>query len=367
MAENNKEQKNTKPSFKDELKKYVTFKTDNNKETNTITGFKENYDKDGWKDWKEEHEKSIILTKDGGVKIKDLKANAEYTFEQNNKNAEQIKNELVTLKNKNNVNDFSDTFDKLGKCAALRSINKLLGYIGKDPKAKDMLNTLQGVDFNDIYNIAFEKVKDIKKGDFDGMTPMQVMEVIARMSAANSLKENGKIDDTTYSELVKPAEEKVTERFSPDIATNGATRSKYESVYNKYNNSFTDGFEEYSTRIKEGKDLDKLVEPFTNKKMPPETKLQKGAEMAGKAVSAVGKEIGKILDITENSPDIYSKMIFALIGGGKKLWKNIKKQNALKRFQNYKNDTTSAFKKMIKTSMDKINKNKWISKSNEAK
>ena len=101
--------------------------------------------------------------------------------------------------------------------------------------------------------------------------------------------------------------------------------------------------------------------------MPPETKLQKGIELAGKAVSAIGKEIGNILDITENSPDIYSKMIFALIGGGKKLWANIKKQNALKRFSNYKKTTTSEFKKMIDTAMDKIKKNKWLEKSRGAK
>ena len=267
--------------------------------------------------------------------------------------------------------DFNDIFNNLGKCAALRSMNKLFGFIGKDPKAQDIIKTLNDVDMDDIYNLAFQDKKGISKDSFAGKTPYQIIDTCAKMNAVNSLKNDGKIDDGTFNTLVKSDTDNINDKYTDEIKSNSVTRNKFESIENKYTDAFIDGFNDYQKIIKEG-DADKLKElkePYTNKQVPSSEwkKLSGSIGVAGKAVAAVGKEVGRILDITENSPDIYSKMIFALIGGGKKLLKNIQKQNVLRRFAAYKKITATGFRKTINDSINAIKKNGLIKKANEAK
>lgn len=267
--------------------------------------------------------------------------------------------------------NFNKIFNDLGKCAALRSMNKLFGFIGKDPKAQDVIKTLNDVDMDDIYNIAFQDKKSISKDAFSGKTPYEIIDTCAKMNAVNSLKNDGKIDDGTFNTLVKSDTDNINDKYTDEIKSNSATRNKFESFQNKYTDEFQNGFNEFQEDIKSGdpEKLKKLKEPFTNKEVPSTEwkKLSGAVGVAGKVISGVGKEVGRILDITENSPDIYSKMIFALIGGGKKLLKNIQKQNVLRRFAAYKKITATGFRKTVNDSLNVIKKNGLIKKSNEAK
>jgi hypothetical protein len=95
------------------------------------------------------------------------------------------------------------------------------------------------------------------------------------------------------------------------------------------------------------KDPSTVVDPFTKKKLAEPGKVTKGVEMASSLVGKAGSKLGEIVGVTENSPDIYSKMIFAMIGGGKKLWKNLKKMNAMKRFGEYKKVTVKSLKQTV--------------------
>ena len=267
--------------------------------------------------------------------------------------------------------DFNDIFNNLGKCAALRSMNKLFGYIGKDPKAQDVIKTLDDIDMDDIYNLAFQNTKNISKDIFAGKTPIEIIDTCAKMNAVNSLKNDNKIDEGTFNTLVKGDTDNVNEKYTDGIKSNSVTRNRFESFENKYTDEFQNGFDEYQKIIKEGdkEKLKELKEPFTNNKIPDTEwkKLSSAVNVAGKAAAAIGKGIGNILDITENSPDIYSKMIFALIGGGKKLLKNIQKQNVLRRFAEYKKITATGFRKTVNNSLEVIKKNGLIKKANEAK
>ena len=237
--------------------------------------------------------------------------------------------------------DFIDIFNKLGQSAALRAVIGWKDLIGKDTKPQDLIDATNQQDFNDIYNLAFEnKGLGVIKDEFKNRKPYDVMESIAARVAVETLKKNEKIDDTTYGKFVNDGKYKIDE-----IKSDQATRVKYESVKQNFNNAFTAGVLDMQKQLKE--DPEKIVDPFTKKKLAEPGKVVKGVELAANLVGKVGSKIGEIVGVTENSPDIYSKMIFAMIGGGKKLWKNLKKMNAMKRFNEYKKVTVKSLKQTV--------------------
>lgn len=237
--------------------------------------------------------------------------------------------------------DFTDIFNKLGQSAALRAVIGWKDLIGKDTKPQDLINATNQQDFNDIYNLAFEnKGLGVIKDEFKNRKPYDVMESIAARVAVESLKKNEQIDDATYGKFVNDGKYKIDE-----IKSDQATRVKYESVKQNFNNAFTSGVLDMQKQLKE--DPEKIVDPFTKKKLAEPGKVVKGVEMAASLVGKAGAKLGEIVGVTENSPDIYSKMIFAMIGGGKKLWKNLKKMNAMKRFGEYKKVTVKSLKQTV--------------------
>ena len=154
------------------------------------------------------------------------------------------------------------------------------------------------------------------------------------------MKKAGKIDDETYNKLVKVTDE--NKEYSKDIATDAATKNKCASIKSELENAFEEGVKETRQELNEGKDI---VEPFTNRKLKMEDgKIAKALKGAAKNAA---KKIGEILGISENAPDIFSKLIFAAIGGGNKLWKNIQKKRALARFNDYKKVTVKSLKKEV--------------------
>lgn len=237
--------------------------------------------------------------------------------------------------------DFTDIFNKLGQSAALRAVIGWKDLIGKDTKPQDLINATNQQDFNDIYNLAFEnKGLGVIKDEFKNRKPYDVMESIAARVAVESLKKNEQIDDATYGKFVNDGKYKIDE-----IKSDQATRVKYESVKQNFNNAFTSGVLDMQKQLKE--DPEKIVDPFTKKKLAEPGKVVKGVELAASLVGKAGAKLGEIVGVTENSPDIYSKMIFAMIGGGKKLWKNLKKMNAMKRFGEYKKVTVKSLKQTV--------------------
>ena len=232
-------------------------------------------------------------------------------------------------------------FYNLGQSAALRAVIGWKDLIGKDTKPQDLINATNQQDFNDVYNLAFEDGRlGIIKDEFKNRKPYDVMESCAARIAIESLKANNKIDDDTYNKFVNDKKYKIDE-----IKSDQTTRIKYEAVKQNLNNEFTNGVLEMQKKLKE--DPSSIVDPFTKKKLAEPTKVQQGVELAAKLVGKVGSKIGEIVGVTENSPDIYSKMIFAMVGGGKKLWKNLKKMNAMKRFSEYKKVTVKSLKETV--------------------
>lgn len=237
-------------------------------------------------------------------------------------------------------NEYDRFFKNLGICAVLRSANSIK-ETGKNPDHKKLMEDIKNIDFDDIYDLAFEDDKSIKKGQYNDKTPDNVMKSIARRVAIETLKQNEKIDSAKYDELVK-ADDDGFKEYSNDIASDAATKNKYMSLLNEYQDEFEKGVADTRKDIAEGRDV---KEPYTNRTL----KLEDGEfESALKNyASAAAKGIGNIVGISENNNDFFSKLVFMAIGGGKALWKRYQKQKALDRFKNYKQVRVSKLKKLI--------------------
>lgn len=219
--------------------------------------------------------------------------------------------------------DYSDTFEKIGEVAVLRNVPKL---VGRAQKPEELANEINGANYDDVYDLAFEKDPNISKGQFNGRTPYEVMEACARRQAIEELKKNNKIEENKYKQLVT-AKEDGKKEYSKDIASDAATKNKYQAIKNNLEKKFREGVVAARKKLDAGENL---KEPFTNKELNLEDGEIKKA-LKGAAKNAAGK-VGEILGISKNSPDIFSKMIFASIAGGNKLWKSFKQNQELRKF-----------------------------------
>jgi hypothetical protein len=236
--------------------------------------------------------------------------------------------------------DYSDTFEKIGEVAVLRNVPKL---VGRAQKPEELSNEINGANYDDVYDLAFEKDPNIAKGQFNGRTPYEVMEACARRQAVEELKKNNKIEEDKYKQLVTTKEDGKKE-YSKDIASDAATKNKYLSIKNNLEKKFREGVVAARKKLDAGENL---KEPFTNKELNLEDGEIKKA-LKGAAKNAAGK-VGDILGISKNSPDIFSKLIFASLAGGNKLWKAFKQNQEIRKF-NGKNTAAGtivgAFKKI---------------------
>lgn len=219
-------------------------------------------------------------------------------------------------------NNYPSIFYDLGRVALMRSAPKV---IGKADKPEDLAKAINGANYDDVYDIAFENDELIPQGKFNGRSPYEVMEACARRKAVETLHDAKKIDDEKYGQLVKG--ENKDKEYSKDIATDAATKNKYLSIKNELEKKFREGVVAARKDLDEGKNME---EPFTNRSLNLEDGAIKSA-LKGAAKNAAGK-VGEILGITKGAPDIFSKLIFASIAGGNKLWKAFKAQKALKKF-----------------------------------
>lgn len=250
-----------------------------------------------------------------------------------------------------NEGSFTNIFEELGESAALRGVLSWKNLVGKEVKPQDLINATNQVDFNEVYNLAFEnKGLGILQNEFANKSPYEVMENVAARVAVKSLHENEKIDDETYNKFV--VNDNGQEKFRiDDIKNDQATREKYAAVKNNFNNYFEKGVFAMQERIKKGEG--NIIDPITKQKLKDPGVLTKGMELAGNAVSKVGGKIGEIVGVTPNAPDIYSKMIFAAIGGGKKLWANLKNMAAKRRFTELKKTSVKDLKKKVSEAIEK--------------
>ena len=243
---------------------------------------------------------------------------------------EEIQKRIDAAKEHEDITDYSDTFEKIGEVSVMRNVAKL---VGKADKPEDLAKSINGASYDDIYDLAFEKDKQIKPGQFNGKTPYEVMEACARRQAVEELFKNQKIDSAKYDQLVKKNGE--DKEYSKDIASDAATKNKYEAVKKNLEKKFREGVVAARKKLDAGENLE---EPFTHKTLNMEdgeiAKALKGA-----AKNAAGK-VGEILGISKNSPDIFSKLIFASLAGGNKLWKAFKQNQKTREF-NGKNTVKS--------------------------
>jgi hypothetical protein len=235
---------------------------------------------------------------------------------------EEIQKRIDAAKEHEDITDYSDTFEKIGEVSVMRNVSKL---VGKADKPEDLAKSINGANYDDIYDLAFEKDKKIKPGQFNGRTPYEVMEACARRQAVEELFKYQKIDSTKYDQLVKKNGD--DKEYSKDIATDAATKNKYEAIKKKLEKKFREGVVAARKKLDAGENLE---EPFTHKTLNLEdgeiSKAIKGA-----AKNAAGK-VGEILGISKNSPDIFSKLVFASLAGGNKLWKAFKQNQKTREF-----------------------------------
>lgn len=285
-------------------------------------GIKHDKDKDIW--FYEDKDKKQIKLDFSGTQLKNV----------------EIRKRVDAAKSHEEINDYSDTFEKIGEVAVLRNVPKL---VGRAQKPEELSKEIDDANYDDVYDLAFEKDPKIDKGQFNGRTPYEVMEACARRQAIEELYKHQKINSEKYDQLVKK-DENGKKKYLKDIASDAATKNKYEAVKNNLEKKFREGVVAARKKLDAGENL---KEPFTNKELNLEDGEIKKA-LKGAAKNAAGK-VGEILGISKNSPDIFSKMIFASIAGGNKLWKGFKQNQELRKF-NDKNTVTStiagSFKKL---------------------
>jgi len=304
-------------------------------------------------------EKEYVIRKDNDGKYKIYVGTATTeSYEIDDKEVIKAVAAKFPKENSLEIRDFADMALKLGQSAALRSVTSMFkdmgqeaigkvtgGAFGKDTAAS-IMKKLSKENFNEAYDILFQDHKNITNDVYNDKSPMYVIEYVAMINTAESLHASGKLNDDQYNDYVKKDDSgKYT--YDEGIKSGPITKAVYESKVNDYMDKFTSGFEEYQEAFKDPEKAKKLMDPITKQKIEYDTKVTKGMEFAAKGIGALAKGVGGILGITEDAPDIYSKMIFALIGGGKKLWKQYKKDAAIKRFKALKKKTTNNFSKEV--------------------
>lgn len=234
--------------------------------------------------------------------------------------------------------NYETQFNNFGQIAVMRGTIKMLGL---EKKPEELLKNINEINYDDVYDIAFEDNSEILKnpGDLKGKPLSYVMDLCAKAAAAESIKEK---DEDAYQQLVKDGE------YTDEIKTNAMTKNKYNSVKNELRESFEGGVAKARESLDKG---ESFTEPYTNKKLEMgDGKIKKALKTA--AGNAATK-VGDILGIAENNPDFFSKLVFLSIGGGKVLWKKYQQKKALERFNAYKKTTVKNLKKKVDEAIKK--------------
>lgn len=232
------------------------------------------------------------------------------------------KTKTVTSKKKNAfvANDFAKN---LGTCAAIRATFNLGNFVGKGNSAKELAANTKIPNMEDVYEIA---CVGLPEESWKGKSVDAIFNYLAAKKTLNVYKEAGK------NVVTKDGKEITDEAVlkNPAIMKDSSGKAYYQKFKREMFAEFESGIDATRTELMQGKPV---TDPYTKQKVDA-SKASKILNGVGKAVSAAGSQIGYILGLDKSNKDIYSKMLFSVIGGGSKLWAAAKKAAATAKAKN---------------------------------
>lgn len=234
----------------------------------------------------------------------------------------QQKTKTVTGKKKNAfvANDFAKN---LGTCAAIRATFNLGNFVGKGNSAKVLAANTKIPNMEDVYEIA---CVNLPEEAWKGKSVDAIFNYLAAKKTLDAYKEAGK-------KVVTQKGEEITDEAvlkNPAIMKDGSGKAYYQKFKREMFAEFESGIDATRTELMQGKPV---TDPYTKEKVDA-SKASKIFNGVGKAVNAAGSQIGYILGLDKSNRDIYSKMLFSVIGGGKKLWAAAQKAAATAKAKN---------------------------------
>lgn len=228
----------------------------------------------------------------------------------------QQKTKTVTGKKKNAfvANDFAKN---LGTCAAIRATFNLGNFVGKGNSAKELAANTKIPNMEDVYEIA---CVNLPEEAWKGKSVDAIFNYLAAKKTLDAYKEAGKNVVTQKGEEI--TDEAVLK--NPAVMKDSSGKAYYQKFKREMFAEFESGIDATRTELMQGKPV---TDPYTKEKVDA-SKASKILNGVGKAVSAAGSQIGYILGLDKSNKDIYSKMLFSVIGGGSKLWAAAKKAAA---------------------------------------
>ena len=228
----------------------------------------------------------------------------------------QQKTKTVTSGKKNAfvANDFAKN---LGTCAAIRATFNLGNFVGKGNSAKELAVNTKIPNMEDVYEIA---CVGLPEEAWKGKSVDAIFNYLAAKKTLGKYKEAGKNVVTQKGEEI--TDEAVLK--NPTIMKDSSGKAYYQKYKREMFAEFESGIDAARTELMQGKPI---TDPYTKEKVDA-SKASKILNGVGKAVTAAGSQIGYILGLDKSNRDIYSKMLFSVIGGGSKLWAAAKKAAA---------------------------------------
>lgn len=234
----------------------------------------------------------------------------------------QQKTKTVTGKKKNAfvANDFAKN---LGTCAAIRATFNLGNFVGKGNSAKELAANTKIPNMEDVYEIA---CVNLPEEAWKGKSVDAIFSYLAAKKTLNAYKEAEK-------KVVTQKGEEITDEAvlkNPAVMKDSNGKAYYQKYKREMFAEFESGIDAARTELMQGKPI---TDPYTKEKVDA-SKASKILNGVGKAVNAAGSQIGYILGLDKSNRDIYSKMLFSVIGGGKKLWAAAQKAAATAKAKN---------------------------------
>lgn len=238
------------------------------------------------------------------------------------KQQKQQKTKTVTGKKKNAfvANDFAKN---IGTCAAIRATFNLGNFVGKGNSAKELAANTKIPNMEDVYEIA---CVNLPEAAWKGKSVDAIFSYLAAKKTLDAYKEAEK-------KVVTQKGEEITDEAvlkNPAVMKDSSGKAYYQKYKREMFAEFESGIDAARTELMQGKPI---TDPYTKEKVDA-SKASKILNGVGKAVSAVGSQIGYILGLDKTNKDIYSKMLFSVIGGGSKLWAAAKKAAATAKAKN---------------------------------
>ena len=235
----------------------------------------------------------------------------------------QKQQKTKTVTGKKNAFVANDFAKNLGTCAAIRATFNLGNFVGKGNSAKELAANTKIPNMEDVYEIA---CVGLPEESWKGKSVDAIFNYLAAKKTLNVYKEAGK-------KVVTQKGEEITDEAvlkNPAIMKDSSGKAYYQKFKREMFAEFESGIDATRTELMQGKPV---TDPYTKQKVDA-SKASKILNGVGKAVSAAGSQIGYILGLDKTNKDIYSKMLFSVIGGGSKLWAAAKKAAATAKAKN---------------------------------